>query len=401
MYYKLLSSVKERLIREIKRHLLDHPKFVKMVPFVQGKWAFEDRPQMAVVVSNNSASPLKLSSDNFLGTVLSYSMLSKMPDKPGTSVEWIKDDLYAIDRNGGHFPTNPGVYILDISGSHIEKQGTFTITPWYYENREPLIKFVTGNENAITLAHVPLQGSLRIIQNDNIQLIESEYSVDYDTGEISILRDFSPGDYIWAEYVHLGNAMGPFSWQENTSNTTALPGVFIAFGNRVQNGDQHAIVITEGRVATSLNYGGQWNMNMSIDIITRDSIQFEELIDYLGVLLWGPSRNQLSYEGIEITEMDFSGEAEEAYDESGEDTYIIGSISLTMLSDYHMSFPLPQLVRVVRDYDDTIAEELAQMSNLDSITVKSTLKLMKSLGLFFTNDPSIPSSNRNSHQPMI
>ena len=55
MYFYLISSLKRRLIEELKDSFARHPLYKKIVPFIQNKYAFDERPQYGIVVKGSSA----------------------------------------------------------------------------------------------------------------------------------------------------------------------------------------------------------------------------------------------------------------------------------------------------------------------------------------------------------
>jgi len=391
MYYRLLKSVKDRLITEFKDTMSKHPKYVEMIPHIQGKYAFEGRPQRGIVVSNGSVTPLKLSNDNFMGTVMSHSMLTSTPGFPSTSVEWIRDDLAAIRNNSDVFPTLPGVYIIDITGSYSERSGTFTVTPFVHVTKEPIIKFVQGDEGVAALLNTPYEGSVRLVLNDLGHLIEgTEFTIDYDTGEIAFLKDFRPDDFVWAEYIYQGAATGPHVWQQDKMTNTGIPGVILAFGGRVADNDRMAVVITEGIVPTHRAYGGKWEMGYSLEMFARDSIQFEEIVDHILVTLAGPSYAKLHDEGVHVTNFSFGGEAEDVYDEDSDEWIHNGSLSIDIMTNWMIHVPILPLVRSVEDVTAADAAAIAGMNENETTVIQSAIRVLDRLGFNINVDPVMP-----------
>ena len=76
MYYYLISSLKRRLILELQDSFAQHPIYSKIVPWIQNKYTFDERPQFGIVVKGSSANKVALSGDNFMGTVESHVMLA-------------------------------------------------------------------------------------------------------------------------------------------------------------------------------------------------------------------------------------------------------------------------------------------------------------------------------------
>jgi hypothetical protein len=57
---------------------------------------------------------MRLSADNYQGTVISHVMLAHIEQKPSTSIEWVKEDAVALRLRDGEFPTEAGIYYIDI-----------------------------------------------------------------------------------------------------------------------------------------------------------------------------------------------------------------------------------------------------------------------------------------------
>lgn len=115
MYFYLTGAVKRKIIRELKfcfSHLF--PEHQDILEYINHKFAFKNRPQKGIIVSGVSASPMRLSSDNFVGTVVSHVMLANLDGRQGLSIEWVKEDLRRIDLNAGVFPSPPGIYYVEV-----------------------------------------------------------------------------------------------------------------------------------------------------------------------------------------------------------------------------------------------------------------------------------------------
>lgn len=343
MYYYLVQSLKRRLILELKDSFSRHPVYEKVVPFIQNKYAFDERPQYGIVVKNSTANKVSLSADNFIGTVESHVMLAYI-GLPVYPLEWVREDLNCVRQNGGVMPTAPGVYYLEIlkAPEHAQDPGYFVIDPLLTVTDEPVLHFVSGIEQEAQLQRAPLKGTLRLWDNHRYLLVEgTDYQVDYTNGAIKFLQRFNPETFISGDYRYPQPSIGPVPFFWNTPDFKTLHGVVLAFGKRAKKGDKVAIVVYPDRVEAANAYGGRFDAVFEFDVIAQDPIQMEEMADLVVMYLWGQKRPILSIEGIEITDISMGGESEEPYDEAGELFYYMASMSISIQADWEIHVPLP------------------------------------------------------------
>jgi len=93
---RLSKTVKFRIIDELKASFRGHPVFKDVEQFIQNKFAFEERPSFGIVVKNISGDLIKLSPDNFLGTIVSHVYLARVQNYEGRSIEWVREDIENI-----------------------------------------------------------------------------------------------------------------------------------------------------------------------------------------------------------------------------------------------------------------------------------------------------------------
>jgi hypothetical protein len=343
LYYNLIGSMKRRLVLELKDSFSEHPIYSKIVPWIQDRYAFDERPQMGIVVKGASANKVQLSADNFLGSVDSHVMLAYL-GAPVYPLEWVREDLACIRANGDQMPTPPGIYYIEILESPVDAQslGKYIIDPLLTVNDEPVLRFLTGIETEGQLQHLPVQGTLRLWENRKFLLQEGiHYTLDYATGSIEFLERASPGSTVTADYRYAVQSVGPIDYQWNRADFETLPGVVMAFGKRGKVGDKVAVVVYGDRVETAKAYGGRFDISFELDILTRDTIQTEEIADLVYMYLWVQKRDLLSFEGIEITDVTIGGEAEEVADETGDEYTYSASMSIQIQSDWESHVPLP------------------------------------------------------------
>lgn len=393
MYYYLVSSLKRRLILEIQDSFSKHPVYEKVVPYVQNKYSFKERPQFGVVVKGSSGNKVQLSAENFLGVVQSHVMLAYL----GTQsylLEWVREDLNVVGQNG-RVPTPAGVYYIECLTvpTNQGEAGTFVIDPLLTITDEPLLKVVSGIESTAQLLNEPVSGTLRLWENRRNPLFQGRDYV-LEGREVRFLGRLLPGSVITADYRYAVPSIGPIEWRWNTSDWTTLPGVVLAFGKRGRVGDKQAVVIYEDRVDAASAYGGRFEASFDLDVISQDPIQLEEMADYLVMSMWAEKRSSLSFEGIEILDMSMGGEAEEAYDETADLFFYTASLSIQLQSDWEVHVPMP--FTVSRAVVHTKAAEDLMTAERGGFG-ESSLRVLSQGGLFLATVPVIVGRN-NSYE---
>ena len=404
MFANLTESMKRRLLMELRRFWSFDPKYRDtLVDNIQGKYAFSERPQMGIILKGSSASPMQLSADNFQGTVVSYCHLAKVYAKPGLSIEWVREDSLAIQKNGGVFPSPRGIYFIEVRLEDANITDPNCPTPM---NGEQLVFYVDPlldviDERAARLSAFQYQvaqgefydGSLRVYEMPgNIPLTSGlDYTADPATGTITLVRPLAPSDFLSVDYRYAGESVGPFPVPQDGSNNTAIPGVVLAFGRRSEDGDIMTVVVGDTREASAREYGGRWEMSFDMDIMARDTAAQQEITDRTIMFFHAIARNRLSEEGIEITQISMGGEAEEVYDETGDDYYFTASISLTILTDWCLHVPLdhaftrviPVTLAAERAVTGLTDDQLAASGSPTSLYVTQDLRFLAPTDPFF------------------
>lgn len=392
MYYYLLSSLKRRLVLELQDSFSKHPVYDKVVPFIQNKYAFDERPQFGIVVKGASGNKVQLSAQNFVGVVSSYVMLAYL-DTPSYLLEWVREDRNSIDENNGKPSTPAGVYYIECltAPTNQGESGTFVIDPLITVTDQPLLKVVSGVESHARLWNPAVPGTLRVWENRRTPLLEGrDYVVDADGCGVTILGRLIPGAVITADYRYAAPSIGPIEWKWNTSDWTTLPGVVLAFGKRGKAGDKQAVSVYEDRVDVANAYGGRFEASFDLDVIAKDPIQMEEMADFVVMSLWGEKRSALSFEGIEVLDLSMGGEAEEAYDEVADTSYYTASLSLQLQSDWEIHVPMPFTVSRISSYTRTAEESMtADRGGFG----ESSIKAYSQGGLFLATAPILVGRN--------
>ena len=361
------------------------------MPFIQNKFAFDERPQFGIVVKGSSANKIQLSSENFIGVVSSKVMLANV-EQPSYLLEWVKEDMAVLRDTSDVMPIQSGVYVLECLTSPTDpgECGTFSIKPYLTVTDEPLLFVSSGVETEANLHQPPTVGTLRLWENRHYLLKEGrDYRVDYRTGLVTLTYRLRVGSIITADYRYEVDPMGPFEWKWNTADFKTLPGVILAFGKRGRPGDKSAVVVYEDRVDTANAQGGKFEASFDIDVIATDPIQMEEIADFAVMSLWGVKRSLLSYEGLEITDVSIGGESEDTYDENADIYYYMASLSVQLQADWEIHVPLPLTISRVAATNPTLEAQVGADRTAPSVSGIQPL----TQGLFFSTTPIIVGRN--------
>ena len=393
-HYDLTESMKRRFLGELIEFWSQDPKYKDQL-VISGKYSFEERPQNFIVLKGQSATPIRFSADNFQGMVISYCYLTRVYGHQGTSIEWVREDSRQIQKNGGNFPSPPGIYYVEVRREDFNYQGV--IEPYLVFYVDPLLQVL--DERPVQLDPTTYDvgagkfhpGSLVLYEMPgNLPLYEGiNYTADPDTGRITLTAPLAQNTYLSADYFYAGQSVGPFPVPENGANNEAIPGVTIVFGRKAFDGDVMAIVVSDRREEVAREYGGRFEMSLDFDIMSRDVNSAGEITDRTFFYIQAQLRDRLSFEGVEIEQVNLGGETEEVYDENGDDYFYGSSISLTVLTNWSIRLPLGRtLTRVL---PGTIVEDqvAAGLSKDQQISTGFTygIRAAAQLGLVSIKDP--------------
>lgn len=405
MFFVLGSAVKRRIMHELRDSFGQHPIFRKIVPFIQQQYVFKERPQFGIVIKTASATPVLLSSNHFVGTVVSHAMLANVVGRPGQSIEWIREDVGAVKSNGGIFPSPPGAYFVEMLSEPADTQegrkfGSFKVDVFPTVHDERVLAGTNSVVPAGTqfqLAHTPTQGTVFVSQDRKWPLTEGvEFTIDYVHGTLTLLRDMDPRVDVFIDYRWFMETRGPVEVDWNTANNQTIPGVVMAFGRRIQAegvtaegerqlGDKQAIVITGHRVETADEYGGQTNISLDFDVIARDTTQLEEIADLVFFHLWAEKRLKLTDDGLVLTDFSLGGEVEESYDDTEQTFYYNTTFSMTLRTDWAIHVPKPLTFRHIAYMSESTQAQMALLNDEQAAQLQSEIQMDMNLGLTLNN----------------
>lgn len=353
MFYFLTEALKRRLIQELRGYWADHPRYPELANNIQGKFSFRERPQYGIIVKAGAANKVQFSAQNYIGVIKSYVSMATLPGYPGSSPEWVREDSNAIQRNGGRFPSPPGVYYCEMTEDDV-----FYVDPLLDVTGE-VLTLTTRSEGI--LQSVPFAGSLRLFEAPTGRLLHlnREYVVG-DDGVTIYFKDALPLTIdVTASYRVPGVPTGPWQVRPQTAFDKAIPGCVMAFGRRFRKGDRWAVIVTPTRDDAYEEYGGKWDQSVDIDIIGRDTTEQMDLSDQTAMFLWAILRPRLMDQGIDIQDVSLGGESEEVKDENADDYFYNSSLSLTVSTDWSLQVPLVSRLAAVEESLKTLPNDLA------------------------------------------
>jgi len=402
MYFQLTEAVKRRFIEELRRYWSHHPKYRDdLVPNIQGKFSFKERPQHGLIIKTGSGNRVDLSADNYIGVIESYCLLTRVKNKPGFSIEWVREDGRAIQENNGYFPSAPGIYYIDIVAADSNAEASacgraasadlvFYVDPLVEVTREPV---TLVDETHARLVHPPARWLRLFEMPSGFRLVEgTNYSLDLDgagntTGGVTLTTALTGGRWLQADYRYQAESYGPFPILEMHANNRAIPGVILAFGRRCQAGDQLAVMVNDIRRPSYMEYGGKWELSLDCDVMSRDVYAQQEIVDQTVVYLWGVLRSHLSHQGIEITDVTMGGESEEVYDENGDDYFYNANFTLTVQTDWSIHVPIDGYLRMAASLTPSQHQEIAGKTDDDLKGQDGNIKVLEALGVEAVEDP--------------
>lgn len=385
----LINATKKRVIKELRQILHAHPRYRADSENVTNKYSFEERPQRGIIVNSSSADRVRLSADNYVGRLSSFCMLAPVENAPGTTIEWVRENFNVLEQTSPRrdvFPSPPGVYNVVVKSVPDEARkvpGQFTVEPLLTERNEPLITFVSSGDKEAQISRRDLYpGSVRLWLDGRRALVSGvDYEVDHESGEITFLKETPTGSVVFADYRYVMPVQGPFLYEKEQVNLDAVPGAVIAFGDRAQDCDKQAIVITDERTDVAEVYGGKYEVTFDLICFARDSEDREKLTDYV-IMKFLEIQNSLGFEGLELLDIAPGGENEEIYNNETEEYYYETSVSLSIRVDWEVYVPLP--ITIVRA-ENTSREAEQQHGYLDGSFPLDLLRSSDQLGSIGVN----------------
>lgn len=242
--------------------------------------------------------------------------------------------FYRVSRR----PKNPGLYYLQVAGDRVLSRAYLGIA-----KRELLIDSY-GGETTLTLSNTPvIKGSVRIFTLHSYPLTENvHYQVDLDTGEVTFLHpDLPQGQPLYVSYKWDGGQDDGIPFEPGTSSNHIVPGVVVAFGEKVEVGQLAVVGLMRDREYTADIYGGRWNVSVSLNVFARDPDTRQEIVDWFSTAVLARLKPELDNAGQALVEVSVGGKSRNTYYEGGRE-YFTQNISLTLQTDWetHQAVPI-------------------------------------------------------------
>lgn len=348
MFYAISNALKKRFVLLFQDIFQNHSVFDKVEVFT--KFPKEDRPKHALLIRGVSGSSQKLGLDNFVKTIRGYSTLANLQGIPGNSIEWVRDDTKNLDKLSA-----PGYYIVKVTREDpIEKVFYFNVSPFLTVDDEVLERELIEGQQGAYLKNKPINPDSEVIFTDSgIKLKpDIDYSIDYETGTVKFQPtvDEFENEEIRIDYQVIGDVSEEYETEIYKANNYAVPGVIMAFGDRIRVGDEQVVVVGTEHRDVAKAYGGRWVMSIDCIGLAQDDDQQERIVDYAICSLWAEFQDRLVGEGINIYDFSLSGESEDIEIEASEEYFYTGGISFTAEIDWEIHFPLISDVRNVTIY---------------------------------------------------
>lgn len=392
----LTEAIKRRILHEMRKFWSQHPEYREtLVPNIQDRYSFDARPCDSIILKGVSGSPYQFSADNFVGHVKSYCSLMRVGTHPGTSIEWVTENRLAIMQNNGVLPSAPGIYYIGVEYEDMDLGGRTRNVPVFYVS--PVLDVIDqAPVKTAPLEYTVINGSFvegteRVFElPGNIPYVEGiNYDADPANGTITLARDLPSGTSLSVDYRYEGPTTGPYLIKPNFTNVEAIPGVNLAFGRFVQEGDIMAVIVGDRREIVAREYGGRWELSLNFDIMSTDVNRAGEITDRTATWLWGVMRNHLSEEGIEVISISIGGETEEVRDENADDYFYGNSISMDVQTDWSIHVPAPAKLKRLLPTTKAQSESVAGLTD-DELVVDggiNNLKAVQNLALVEMDDP--------------
>jgi hypothetical protein len=331
MFFRLTNAIKKIIIHEIQDILKDHPEFSDVL--IINKYQDQEREKVNIIIKSAAANSQRLSLDDFGATVQSYTTVANMKGVRGDMLEWVKDDLLNINEL-----VPPGFFVMKmISGKQ------FIIEQYLVIDKEKIsIKYANSlGQKVAVLNHTDINPESEVVSDylANRLVRGQHYTIDNATGEITFLVDYDKYYELTCTYQYIKPDLGPFDANPYEANNTALPGVVLAFGDKIRKGDVQVVVVSAEREDSAKAGMGRWNMTIDLDVRAQDTDTAEKLIDYVGVYLWS-RRIPLADRGVTITDFSLSGESEEQEMEVPDEYNFSNVLSLTIVVEWELHIPL-------------------------------------------------------------
>jgi|CXWL01.1.fsa_nt_gi hypothetical protein len=347
MFIQITNVVKQRLIRHIKSRLIDHPDFHDV--FVSNKMpSTKDLPAKAIIISGASGTQKRLDLSDHIATATSRAVLARTVEGPSTSIEWVTDNLLTdLDdvADSGYY------YTKILSVPTYNTPGTYEIIQVFrrQETFEPTL-------TTAPLAAIPLDNKLYVYtryEGDFRRTLVSPAHYVYDSNLNEIVLS-SPMDRetLVVEYYEAGQTITNIPFSKNSVDPVSLPGIVIAFGERIVLNDQQVVYVSSPDKPACYDVsGGQYDLSFDVTCFAQDPGMQERLVDYVSLWLW-EDRVELERDHLILNEpMSLGGEATDLEVSISNVPYFQASLTVPVKTNWEIHIPRVGQWRDIGIYD--------------------------------------------------
>ena len=238
--------------------------------------------------------------------------------------------------------TSPGIYLINFTADN-----QFWVSPTGIASREIVIDVTTGTESTANLLHNKVHPNTETLYLETLsgdapfELLDgTDYSINYPNGIITFLSPLPKNVRLLADYRYDPNIeTGPFVVNNYMEVHDAIPGVVLCVGRRAKTGDRNVVIVSQFREEQARIYGGHWEMSISLGVISKDTMQMEEMTDQIVNWLWGVRKNVMEFEGITLNRVEPMGESEEVYIDTTGDLYYESTIDISVQTEWQKFVP--------------------------------------------------------------
>lgn len=290
MYQNLLYAVKKRMLDEVELAFKDHPAFEVKVK-VYNKFPYNERVQYGAILSNTSASQIRLSADNYMSELFSHVRLCRQETYPGLAIEWVRENLqnitmHMIDENVSSqldptlrlFRTSQQILQGPGNTEFANNIGMISVTV----NGDPVLpEYVNGERRVVMLRRAPPAGAIVLVSYYYRNLaLPGIYMIDFPDTIPSFMPDtglpgpdipnVNPNDitqamafYIYPNYIVHGEIV--IDKTTGTETTAQLDHV----GNGIcNNSDFLSLFYPMSKVPQQLTRGTDYSINYTTGLVT-------------------------------------------------------------------------------------------------------------------------------------
>jgi hypothetical protein len=240
-----------------------------------------------------------------------------------------------------------GLYYVEVMTTTAGSATVMVDTLLDYESI--IIESATGAESSFSLPHFPVHDkTFSLIENDSFVMTEGvHYTINLQTGVVTFLNNpedptqkLRPTSSYRVQYKYQGPSFGPFTVKPSSASYDIIPGVTLAFSNWLEVGDKQVVIVSPTREEVSQEYGGHFEVSLSLDIYSRDPVQRELIADLLAVKVFGEIKPRFDSQGLAIVSVSLNGESEDIYDENTDTVYYMAGMDVSFNTDWRLYAPM-------------------------------------------------------------